>query len=378
MQFNMYHHYTVDEHLLRCIGILAEIERGGSTDTPLANELIHKIQPAHRSAALRRAVPARHRQGPARGPLDRRRARRAAALPAARLLGRRDRDGRVADRETSVMSSVAQSRDLSDRKTIENFAAVVQSVERLKLLTILTTADIKRGRARRVERLEGAAHPHALLRDRAGADRRLLGGQPRPARGHGAGRIPRRMKRLAARAARRLYRAALSGLLAEGRPAAQDRACAFRARRRGRRKALATTIGFDADARGDRTHGARAGPSVAAVDHRRRLRDGRRQHRRRADLHDHRRPRARHHLALARVRSRRGRGAPRRPHCRHDREGAARRAAAARRGGQARAAEGPHHAPSRSSRRSPSTISGRTATRWSKSPGSIAPACSTS
>ena len=42
-----------------------------------------------------------------------------------------------------VMSSVAQSRDLSDRKTIENFAAVVQSAERLKLLAILTTADIR-------------------------------------------------------------------------------------------------------------------------------------------------------------------------------------------------------------------------------------------
>jgi [protein-PII] uridylyltransferase len=42
-----------------------------------------------------------------------------------------------------VMSSMAQSRDLSDRVTIENFAAVVQSVERMKLLTILTTADIK-------------------------------------------------------------------------------------------------------------------------------------------------------------------------------------------------------------------------------------------
>ena len=41
------------------------------------------------------------------------------------------------------MSSVAQSRDLSDRKTIENFAAVVQSVERLKLSAILTTADIR-------------------------------------------------------------------------------------------------------------------------------------------------------------------------------------------------------------------------------------------
>jgi [protein-PII] uridylyltransferase len=42
-----------------------------------------------------------------------------------------------------VMSSVAQSRDISDRKTIENFAAIAQSVERMKLLTILTVADIK-------------------------------------------------------------------------------------------------------------------------------------------------------------------------------------------------------------------------------------------
>src|SRR4249919_3139575 len=32
MQFNMYHHYTVDEHLLRCIGVLAEIERGGNNE----------------------------------------------------------------------------------------------------------------------------------------------------------------------------------------------------------------------------------------------------------------------------------------------------------------------------------------------------------
>jgi [protein-PII] uridylyltransferase len=42
-----------------------------------------------------------------------------------------------------LMSMLAQSRDLSDRRTIENFAAVVQSLERLKLLTILTTADIR-------------------------------------------------------------------------------------------------------------------------------------------------------------------------------------------------------------------------------------------
>src|SRR5207244_5602296 len=48
MQFNMYHHYTVDEHLLRCIGALAEIERGSNSDTPLASELIQKILPEHR------------------------------------------------------------------------------------------------------------------------------------------------------------------------------------------------------------------------------------------------------------------------------------------------------------------------------------------
>src|SRR3977135_1347328 len=42
-----------------------------------------------------------------------------------------------------VMSSIAQSRDLSDRKTIENFAATVQSLERMKLLLILTAADIR-------------------------------------------------------------------------------------------------------------------------------------------------------------------------------------------------------------------------------------------
>src|SRR6202041_2355177 len=42
-----------------------------------------------------------------------------------------------------VMSTVAQSRDLSDRKTIENFASIVQSLERMKLLTILTTSDIR-------------------------------------------------------------------------------------------------------------------------------------------------------------------------------------------------------------------------------------------
>jgi len=143
MQFNMYHHYTVDEHLLRCIGVLAEIERGANTETPLANELIHKILPSNRRVLyvtlflhdIAKGRPEDHSI--------------AGARVARRFCPRLGFS--AADTETVawliekhlVMSSVAQSRDLSDRRTIENFAAIVQSAERLKLLTILTTADIR-------------------------------------------------------------------------------------------------------------------------------------------------------------------------------------------------------------------------------------------
>jgi [protein-PII] uridylyltransferase len=41
------------------------------------------------------------------------------------------------------MSNIAQSRDLSDPRTAQDFAKVVQSPERLKLLTLLTVADIR-------------------------------------------------------------------------------------------------------------------------------------------------------------------------------------------------------------------------------------------
>src|SRR5260370_8617551 len=49
MQFNMYHHYTVDEHLLRCVGYLQEIERGGNDEFTVASDLMRKIRPEHRA-----------------------------------------------------------------------------------------------------------------------------------------------------------------------------------------------------------------------------------------------------------------------------------------------------------------------------------------
>ncbi|MDX3965825.1 MAG: [protein-PII] uridylyltransferase [Bradyrhizobium sp.] len=143
MQFNMYHHYTVDEHLIRCIGFLQDIERGGIEEFALASDLMRKTRPEHRAviyiATLLHDV--------AKGrPEDHSIAGAKVARRLCPRLGFSPADTELVAwliEEHLTMSTVAQSRDLSDRKTIENFAAVVQSVEQMKLLTILTTADIR-------------------------------------------------------------------------------------------------------------------------------------------------------------------------------------------------------------------------------------------
>ena len=143
MQFNMYHHYTVDEHLLRCIGVLAEIETGENPEYALANELFRSIQPRHREVLYI----ALFLHDIAKGRIE---DHSIAGARVARKLCPRF-GCTPAETETIAwlieqhltMSSIAQSRDLSDRKTIENFASVVQSLERMKLLTILTTCDIR-------------------------------------------------------------------------------------------------------------------------------------------------------------------------------------------------------------------------------------------
>jgi len=143
MQFNMYHHYTVDEHLLRCIGVLADIEAARTADTKLANELMRSIQPRHQELLYVTLF----LHDIAKGRIE---DHSIAGARVARNLCPRLGFSQ-AETETVawlievhlVMSTVAPSRDLSDRMTIENFSAVMQSVERLKLLTILTAADIK-------------------------------------------------------------------------------------------------------------------------------------------------------------------------------------------------------------------------------------------
>ncbi|QAU49855.1 [protein-PII] uridylyltransferase [Bradyrhizobium guangzhouense] len=143
MQFNMYHHYTVDEHLIRCVGFLQDIERGGIEEFTLASDLMRKIRPEHRAVIYITTLLHDIAKG---RPEDHSIAGAKVARRLCPRLGFSAADTELVAwliEEHLTMSTVAQSRDLSDRKTIENFAAVVQSVEQMKLLTILTTADIR-------------------------------------------------------------------------------------------------------------------------------------------------------------------------------------------------------------------------------------------
>jgi [protein-PII] uridylyltransferase len=143
MQFNMYHHYTVDEHLLRCVGVLAEIADGGNDEFVLAHDLMAKIQPEYRAILY----VATFLHDIAKGRIEDHSI--AGARVARRFCPRVGMSAAATEtvawliEQHLTMSTIAQSRDLSDRKTVEDFAAVVQSLERLKLLTILTTADIR-------------------------------------------------------------------------------------------------------------------------------------------------------------------------------------------------------------------------------------------
>jgi [protein-PII] uridylyltransferase len=142
MQFNMYHHYTVDEHTLRCIGALSDIEKGVVTDDlPLASQLIKSIE------SRRALYVALFLHDIAKGrPEDHSVAGAKIARSLCPRLGLTPGETETVAwlvQEHLVMSVVAQQRDLSDPRTINAFAAQVQSPERLKLLLILTVSDIR-------------------------------------------------------------------------------------------------------------------------------------------------------------------------------------------------------------------------------------------
>ena len=142
MQFNMYHHYTVDEHLIRAVGHLSAIERGKlSDDHPLASAIFPTIT----SRRLLYVAVFLHDIAKGRKE-DHSIAGERIALDLCPRLGLSASETETVAwliRYHLLMSETAQMRDLNDFKTILDFCAIVQSVERLKLLIILTVADIR-------------------------------------------------------------------------------------------------------------------------------------------------------------------------------------------------------------------------------------------
>ncbi|MFU8777725.1 MAG: [protein-PII] uridylyltransferase [Roseovarius sp.] len=142
MQFNMYHHYTVDEHIIQCISHLAQIER---------RELIEELPVS--STILKEGINRRvlyvalllHDIGKGREEdhaiLGARIARRVGPR-----LGLKPREVDTVEwlvRYHLLMSDMAQKRDIADPRTVRDFAKAVQTRERLDLLLLLTVCDIR-------------------------------------------------------------------------------------------------------------------------------------------------------------------------------------------------------------------------------------------
>lgn len=142
MQYDMYHVYTTDEHTIRAIGILNRIEKGKlKSELPISSEVIHKID----SKRTLYVAVLLHDIAKGRGG-DHSELGAEIALEVCPRLGLSRAETETVSwlvKYHLLMSNTAFKRDLDDPLTIARFVEVVQSPERLKLLTILTAADIR-------------------------------------------------------------------------------------------------------------------------------------------------------------------------------------------------------------------------------------------
>ncbi len=142
MQFNMYHSYTVDEHTIQTISVLAQIER---------EELIEELPVA--SSILKRGLNRKviyvalllHDLGKGRDEDHSILGAKLARSIAPRLGLNREECETVEwlVRYHLLMSDMAQKRDIADPRTVRDFAKAVKTVKRLDLLCVLTVCDIR-------------------------------------------------------------------------------------------------------------------------------------------------------------------------------------------------------------------------------------------
>ena len=142
MQFNVYHHYTVDEHTIQCIENLALLEQNQLVeDLPVASDILKK--------GLNRRVLylalLLHDIGKGRTEDHSKLGSKLASKVCIRLKLKKSESDLIEwlVKNHLLMSDVAQKRDLSDPKTVRDFARLVESRTKLKLLTVLTVCDIR-------------------------------------------------------------------------------------------------------------------------------------------------------------------------------------------------------------------------------------------
>jgi [protein-PII] uridylyltransferase len=142
MQFSMYHHYTVDEHLIRSVEVLSSLEKGKEAEAhPLAAKIVQTIEDREAlyvATLLHDIAKGRPEDHSIEG-----------AKVARKLCPRFGLTPKQTDmvawliEEHLAMSMIAQTRDLNDWKTISDFAGRMQSMERMRMLLILTISDIR-------------------------------------------------------------------------------------------------------------------------------------------------------------------------------------------------------------------------------------------
>ena len=142
MQYNVYHHFTVDEHTIQCVSCLAQIER---------EELVEELPIT--SGILKAGVNRRviyialllHDIGKGR-PEDHSIIGAQIARRICPKLGLTVEETETVEwlvRYHLLMSDMAQKRDVSDPRTVRDFAKAVETRKRLDLLTVLTVCDIR-------------------------------------------------------------------------------------------------------------------------------------------------------------------------------------------------------------------------------------------
>ena len=161
MQFNVYHHYTVDEHTIQCISTLAQIEREElDEELPIASRIL-------RDGVNRRVLFIAlllHDIGKGR-PEDHAVLGAQIARRVAPALGLKRAECDTVEwlvRYHLLMSDTAQKRDISDPRTVRDFGQAGENPRKAGPVDGADRVRHSRRRAGNVEQLESAAFAPAL------------------------------------------------------------------------------------------------------------------------------------------------------------------------------------------------------------------------